>query len=622
MANEETSAGTTPAIFRQLHIKLPTPALGEPTRHHKDSNTWLKKHSQGFLLMHNLKPSYPMGKSMLVQSIDTGELFVNKRFKRKAPTFKEDDQEFKKPVFDILYWTSSPPELRFSTLIDAGVAVQLPNESYFPKLHAYGGPPEREESDDEEDESDIYSLYFQHYNGGTLSNLMEMYSDKRIGSPVPESFIWHVMEQLSRAILHLHCGYTQGEMDLCYDENSKGSGGKFHVPPAHKQWRRIVHRAVTPENVLLHFAEGDDPVERCFPRIILEGFDKAGFPTDDREYWSCDTIINRGRAVEIGPSAFEDIHLLGELLRRLATVYDGGENNRESRLDYNVNVEGRLSPYLSKTLDLGPGPERAYSSDLISLLRKWEVPALQEGDGTRVTAISVHKEIRDIYFLRDEVFPMAFGKVTAYMTDWGGDSVPERDHFGDVSWVKPDPAFETIPYSTTRYRQEKILEQYEVELKWLFGPYIPVWYRYDAVGITNIPAKAKQFYTVTEGLNADEEGDEADTEDNKWDRDRPKDEATRAVKAEAGEAAEASAAEAARARAAEAAETTAVEAAQARATEYLRTKAAEAAQARDVRIKEENAAEDAKGKAAKDTQAKTVKEAAAEGAARASQAPD
>ncbi|KAK3291056.1 uncharacterized protein B0H64DRAFT_436421 [Chaetomium fimeti] len=475
---EIDDSGVTPAIFRQLHIKLPTPTFREPAPEDwgdtKPSDDWLDEHSGGFLLMQNLKPSYPMGKSMLVQSIGTGKLF---------------------------YAAPSPPELRFSTLYDPHVEAQLPDEPYFPKLHAYGLPQGRKEPYNKIRLSDVYSLYFQHYNGGTLSNLMEMYSDRRIGGPVPESFIWHVTEQLSRAILYLHCGYTREDLlELYYPDNTKGKGkGTRNL-----NWRSIIHRAITADNVLLNFPDGDDPVDRCFPDIILEGFDKAGFIDDNRENWAQNTITNRGEEVEIGPSSFEDMHLFGELLRRLVTVSDFGKNKWASRLDYDVNVEGKLSPYLSNNLKLGAGQEPAYSDDLIKLLMKWELPALQKGDGARYPDIGVHTKIKSVFFLRDEVLPIAMRKVAEYVDKWNEDPVfdnpvPERDDIGDVSWVKPDPSFETIPYATTRHREDKILEQYEKELKWLFGPYVPVWYRYDAVGITNIHAAAKEFYTPPTG---------------------------------------------------------------------------------------------------------------------------
>ncbi|KAH6844744.1 hypothetical protein B0I37DRAFT_310963, partial [Chaetomium sp. MPI-CAGE-AT-0009] len=467
METDDAKPGTTPAIFRQLHIKLPMPTFREPAPEGwddaKPSDDWLSEHSEGFLLMHNLKPSYPMGKSILVQSIDTGELFVNKRLKRIAPIFYKDNPKFDKvPDFDIQYPTSSPPELRFSTLRDPRVEIQLPDEPYFPKLHAYGWPQGREEPYDKDRPSDVYSLYFQHYNGGTLSNLMEIYSDRRIGGPVPESFIWHVMEQLSRAILYLHCGYT------CQSKRA-------NVPRRDPNWRPVMHRAITEHNVLLHFPDNGDPVERCFPQIILEGFDKAGFMSDDRADWIQDTITNRNAGVEIGPSGFEDIHLFGELLRRLVTVSDCGKNKRQSRLDYDVNVEGKLSPYLLRNLKLGAGKEQAYSDELIELLMKWEITPLQEGGGARYPDIGVHEIIPNVYFLRDEVLPTAMRKVGEYIDKWNEDPVlespqPERDNFGDVSWVQPDPTFEMIPYATTEHTEEKILQQYKEELRWVFGP--------------------------------------------------------------------------------------------------------------------------------------------------------
>jgi hypothetical protein len=211
MAQNNPHASHTPAIFRQLHIKLPTPKPCYPApdwKGDRPSDDWLKKHPKGFLLMHNLNPKHPMGKCMLVESIDTGELFVNKRFRRLAPFFRDEDKEFSDPIWEYGYSTPSPPELRFSTLKDPRVEAQLPDEPYFTKLHACGWPMGKKGPYNEQRPSDAHSLYFQHYNGGTLWNLMKMYSDCRNGAPVPESFIWHVVEQLSRAVLYLHYGFT------------------------------------------------------------------------------------------------------------------------------------------------------------------------------------------------------------------------------------------------------------------------------------------------------------------------------------------------------------------------------------------------------------------------------
>jgi hypothetical protein len=152
-------------------------------------------HSDGFILMHNLRNSQPLGKVILVESRKTGELLVNKRLPRSAPIFdeKDPDPEWEQIAFQTAYYTLAPAEVCFSTLDDPQVEVRLPDEPYFPKLYAYGlpngKPPGRGGLYNENLATDVYSLYFKRYNGGTLDNLMGMYGDGDIGAPIPESFI-------------------------------------------------------------------------------------------------------------------------------------------------------------------------------------------------------------------------------------------------------------------------------------------------------------------------------------------------------------------------------------------------------------------------------------------------
>jgi hypothetical protein len=183
------------------------------------NDAWLDAHPNGFLVMHNLRNSQPLGKAILVESRDTGELLVNKRLRRSAPIFDENDLNPKKePIaFQIAYYTLAPAEVCFSTLDDPQVEVRLPDEPYFPKLYGYcfpnGKSPGRNGLYNENLGNDVFSLYFKRYNGGTLDNLMEMYGDPDIGAPIPESFIWHVIEQMSRAVLFLQMGLTREDLD-------------------------------------------------------------------------------------------------------------------------------------------------------------------------------------------------------------------------------------------------------------------------------------------------------------------------------------------------------------------------------------------------------------------------
>ncbi|KAK4040444.1 hypothetical protein C8A01DRAFT_15707, partial [Parachaetomium inaequale] len=462
MAQNNPNASHTPAVFRQLHIKLPTPKPCDPAPHwegNRPSDDWLEKHPKGFLLMHNLNPKHPMGKCMLVESIDTAELFVNKRFRRLAPFFRDEDEDFSDPIWEYGYSTPSPPELRFSTLKDPRVEAQLPDEPYFTKLHACGWPMGKKGHYNEQPPSDAHSLYFQHYNGGTLRNLMEMYGDCQTGAPVPESFIWHVVEQLSRAVLYLHYGFTRAQLE---------TEGTTLRPSA--EWRCIVHRGITPQNVLLHFPEDGDRMSSCFPQVILEGFDMAGFADDPEKYWSVRAIANLlipGEG-EVPPSAWEDIYLFGEVIRRLVTTYDCDQSPPRDPLDYNVNVEGRL-------LHVRPpeGQHAAHSKDLIDLAKRFEVKAIQEDPAIYFSHEDVYGSItpKDPCAFLQQIFQQARVKVREYHDKWAGQEADEeRDEIADVSWVMPDPTFERMPFATNRLREEAALEDIGKELRWILGP--------------------------------------------------------------------------------------------------------------------------------------------------------
>ncbi len=508
MAQPAPLSTITPANFRQLHVKLPTETVREPAPEGwngpaaKPSDVWLDAHASGFLLLHNRNPDYPMGRAMTLESVDTGELIASKRLPREAPKFDRKDRLFGFPKRKIDYHSPSPPELRFSTLDDPRVEVRLPDEPYFPKLYAYGYPLGLAPGETEEAaKSDVFSLYFKHYNGGSLDNFMEMYSDKDVGAPTPEPFIWHVIEQVSRAVLFLHKGYTREYLDACLvarqDEREGRTAVWPKVPDNAAKWTPIVHRLITAQHVLLHFPQDGDPLSRCFPQVVLLGFDQANLESDDKLWWSADAAANLDADKDVPPSPWEDMYLVGALFRQLVTIYDSRKHVSEHRLEeFNVDVDGKLSAYEPGNLNLATGQVPAYSPELISLLKRWEVPALQNDAAAYFSNPGVRGGIPTIQLIEEEALPLASRKVAEYRA-MGLDQLTSEDGGGlmsDVSWVMPDPKFEVIRYGTVRLTEERALRTFENTFIWLYGPYIPVWYRYDAIDVSKICLEAHDFY--------------------------------------------------------------------------------------------------------------------------------
>ncbi|KAL2126934.1 hypothetical protein VTI74DRAFT_11593 [Chaetomium olivicolor] len=500
----KTPQSFIPAHFCQLHAKLPAETYRETQDGNpkSQSDTWLDDHAGGFLFMHALNEldkdlENPIGKSLLVKSLDMGELFVNKRRRRVLRGWMAAPEKIWRTGNDNVkvrtFSSKVPGELRFSRLVDDRVGQQLPNEPYFPELYAYGFP-RGAKSLDEHGDRDTFSLYFRHYNGGTLDNLM-MYADPGIGGHVPEPFIWHVIKQLSRAVIYLHTGYARKDLE-------DGTATNQWASPTAAGWTPIIHRSILGKNVLLHFEDHDDPLQRCFPQIVLEGFDQANFENDWEE-WSTHVPANLG-TTRVPPGRLEDMHLLGELFRRLMTVHECVKESPQAGLAFDVETEGNLSQYLPENLVLKDGQIRAYSRDLAELLQKWEIASLRDRDRSNMVHFSddnVRKEIPQTSFLIDKVLPLASRKVEEYRV-LGYDRLAsdvKDGHVADVSWVMPDPNFETVPYSVSCHTQEQARDTLAEKLKWIFGPFIPIRYRYDGFDVCDIPAQAMVFYDRKHG---------------------------------------------------------------------------------------------------------------------------
>ncbi|KAK3302925.1 uncharacterized protein B0T15DRAFT_559428 [Chaetomium strumarium] len=510
MASEVShSIVQTPAEFRQLHVKIPAITFRDPppedgtAPNPSPSEAWLDAHGKGFLLMHKLHTIQPPGSWILLQSVDDGKLIVNKRLKRFAPVWKDNDYTKQSPErWEVAWHEPVPNELRFSRLDDSRVAVRLPNEPYSPELYAYGFPYGYKEGET----PDVWSLCFKRYNGGSLSNLMEMYADPQIGGPVPEPFIWHVMEQLSRAVIYLHTGLSRSELAK-KRRRKKKKEEDWMSKVKERKWKPLVHRDIGEKNILLHFSEKGNVRNRCFPRIVLEGFKRANLVDDEPSWWHYPPAYKGCQRVDefnVSPEPWEDIYLMGELFRRLVAVYGCGRTKTGYRLNFDVDRECQMSDYLSANLHLADGEKPAYSDELINLLGRWEIPELRD-DRARQRHFAdngIWQQIPGIGFFIKEVLPTAAKRVKKYRAmAIGRLTAEDKDGLmADVSCVMPDPTFEAIPYSTNKGSQRHALSVLKRELMYLYGPWIHSWYRYKGVVVTKIPPQAERFYAPSEHM--------------------------------------------------------------------------------------------------------------------------
>ncbi|KAL8931581.1 MAG: hypothetical protein Q9216_007150, partial [Gyalolechia sp. 2 TL-2023] len=108
-------------------------------------------------------------------------------------------------------------------------------------------------------------LYLDYYNGGDLTSFMEKYHYGLHSHPIPESFIWHTLLQLSEALAYIHHGY---------DRTTSSITGRQKLPD---NWLTVIHRDIKPANILLQRAphSTDHPGPEPYPRLVLADFGLA-----------------------------------------------------------------------------------------------------------------------------------------------------------------------------------------------------------------------------------------------------------------------------------------------------------------------------------------------------------
>ncbi|KAK1779645.1 hypothetical protein QBC45DRAFT_374475 [Copromyces sp. CBS 386.78] len=301
--------------------------------------------TKGFLLIQQLAP---LNRLLLVQDLHTDELLINKRVRKYLKTehletlYPDREDTQRHFIWRLqMYAHPIPGDIRFARLVgdhgDPRVEVHLPDEPYFQKLYAYGFPHDKVDGRPDYDMSqrrsedganeEIYnaSLYYEYLNGGSLEHaIMRINRAGKETQYVEEPFIWHVIEQLGRALLFLHFGV---ERDGREPDNN---------------WQAVCHRWLTMDNIMLHWPEEDEEgydesAHGRLPRVVLTNFDNAARRGEEPHN---NGIIHFGRLslpldqikeARYGvsprdriwqmeePDTWQDIYAMGKLLRRIIT---------------------------------------------------------------------------------------------------------------------------------------------------------------------------------------------------------------------------------------------------------------------------------------------------------------
>ncbi|KAK4203169.1 hypothetical protein QBC40DRAFT_161179, partial [Triangularia verruculosa] len=515
------------------------------------SSQWLQKQTPGFLYMHNLKPQAPAARALLVWSRAEGVPIVNKnihtifirdwfwqdQYRRWSIAVEEVKELGSAPCRD--YMGRMPPEITFARLDDPTVKERLPDERVYPELYAWGISNGQAGVKRDEDglfvQADEIALYFKHYNGYNIRSLLAFSTQGPLARQlhIDEIFIWHVMEQLSSAIIYMQTGITREEL-------------KEGVTAKKEAWRPFAHRNINPEHIYIHFEEEsergqlpfteqetypsqeeqDEQTENLlnlslrsvFPRIVLGSWSQANHLNDKKRFYKC----NRGERSEAlrkwergddsdalddpwagpKPELWEDIYLLGALLRRLVTVWDAQFASTWKKgkwIDYEIDLER----YKVKGArgDREGGPE--YSSELLDLLEHFELNNDDIEKGGACWAQDQFydrpdgRQFPDVDFLIKNVFPAARKKVQdekeriRRLAGFGTGEVPrpnmeqllKRDRTTTDVWRYLTERVELIPYTPESATEKRGVPEIKGELRAIHGTKYIIWYQFSGCEI-------------------------------------------------------------------------------------------------------------------------------------------
>ncbi|KAK0669932.1 hypothetical protein QBC41DRAFT_222763 [Cercophora samala] len=543
--------------FRQIAVVFP-PRAFRTAEAGQDwtkwaSTQWLQRNKAGFIYMHNLKPQAPAGRALLVCSRAGGYLVVNKNIHKDV--VREDGwnwnadyrrwwhpaqhKRYPGEIFGTTaYHGAVPPEIRFARLDDPLVTYRLPDEPVFPELHAIGisNGPEGVERDADRNvvRVDEYSLYFKHFNGHNLRSILAYTTQgpKTHHLYLEEYFIWYVMEQLVSAVIYMQSGITRTELKNGVTEKKEG-------------WKPFVHRNIIPEHIYLHFEEawerGQEEYDRTevdkakrdtnemyerarqrFPRIVLGSWSQANAMDDGWEAW----IYNRGQRTlladvnklreeeprvkwkgkGIKPELWEDIYLVGAVLRRLVSVWDARDNEeawKTTWIDYNVDAKGYTMADARQEREGKP----TYSSELYDMLEKFELhdEAIQEEDGTywgEERYWDGSRAFPDVDNLINYVFPIAYTNAQAEKrTLWPKEDTGEitKPNFNLIeTWCGLTRFIDMMPYTPESKGMDEDGAKKVVmrDLQLIHGTKYIIWYQFQEPAIEDLIEELPEYLGV------------------------------------------------------------------------------------------------------------------------------
>ncbi|KAI1109890.1 hypothetical protein F5Y14DRAFT_466257 [Nemania sp. NC0429] len=330
----------------------------------------------------------------LVQSVRTGDLYVNKILERDEDGNLNDEVE----------------ELRISTAPHAKgrlIGPQLVRQmwrTYFNELELWQNIADG-----------TSSLYLRFYNGGDLEQLTEHYMEKK--RPVPEHFVWHVFLTLIEAVRYLQTGALPGTDDEVAN------------------WIPIYNRDIAGNNLFIHYPERNnlepEPPEgfqtNAFPEVVLGDFGHGALRGDRPEG------IAGGRFNEFeSAESWHDTYAIFCVIQEMCIAH----------VPYSVYLGSPGNVECSTINDhIAPG-ETPYSEDLINTLKLWEFPnrdrlmineSQPDQNGQLVHNSTLVPDLRRII---DEILPLARRMVRKYRRPGG---VMPDDWYRqlDVSWTRP-----------------------------------------------------------------------------------------------------------------------------------------------------------------------------------------
>ncbi|KAI0976535.1 hypothetical protein F4678DRAFT_480089 [Xylaria arbuscula] len=389
--------------YRHVGVHIPFKNADAPNQWSSDDRIQEK----GFIFVKQLDVN-----AMVVQSVQTGRLFVNKIIE---PAEDVDG------VGDVRKVDEPAEELRISTapqaerILPRKLQVRGRERTYFVDLQLWQIIADG-----------VYSLYFDFYNGGTLEQLQQYYIARR--RPIPEHFIWHVLLTLIEDVRYLQTGCLPGENT------------------APEDWDEIYHRNIDFDNIFIHYderpASEKEPAlgwrSNAFPEIVLGNFGQASVEGDETRR------IRGGRwnRAQVEPLEWEDTWAIYDTIKMLSVCH-------MHTVDWDESINSTSSANSIRCDDINqeidwPNDSR-YSDALIDTLQRWEYRNAPWSDIDQEQT-NVHNVVTPNYDLIptmedliQNVLPLARRMVRKYS------KVPKDDpdlaqkwyRDLDVSWTKP-----------------------------------------------------------------------------------------------------------------------------------------------------------------------------------------